>query len=114
MKISEATQKRKLLMYHDNHLQTDFYFPMVAFNHEQLKAGVMGRFLLTKREMWPGIFNYLKFLNHDILKHISDKLLTGAQFLPTTTEEKNCFRLLNDLDHIGGFVKGSIMSKKHM
>ena len=50
-KISEATQKRKLLMYHDKHFRTDFYFPMVAFNHEQLKAGVMGSFLLTKRRM---------------------------------------------------------------
>ena len=29
-------------------------------------------------------------------------------------EEKDCFWLLNDLDHVGGFVKGSIMSKKHM
>ena len=101
-------------MYHDKHFQTDFYFLMVAFNHEQLKAGVMGSFLLTKIKMWPGISNHLKSLNHDILKHISDKLLTGAQFLPTTTEEKNCFWLLNDLDHVGGFVKGLTTSKKHM
>ena len=34
--------------------------------------------------------------------------------MPETTEEKNCFQLLNDLDHVGGFVKGSITSKKHM
>ena len=71
-KISESTQKRKLLVHHDKHFGTDFYFPM--------KAGVMGSFLLTKKKMWPGISNCLKSLNHDILKHISDKLLTGAQF----------------------------------
>ena len=92
-KISEATQKRKLLMYHDKHFQTDFYFLMVAFNHKQLKAGVTGSFLLTKRKMWPGISNCLKSLNHDILKHISNEPSTGPQFLPTTTEEKNCFWL---------------------
>ena len=113
-KISEITHKQNLLMYHDKRFQTDFYFPMIAFNHEQLKAGVTGSFLLTKRKMWPTISNRLKSLNHDILKNISDKLSNGVHFLPTTTEEKSCFKLLNDLDHVGGFVKGSITSKKHM
>ena len=113
-KISETTQKKNLLMYHDKRFQTDFYFPMIAFNHEQLKAGVTGSFLLTKRKMWPGISNRLKSLNHDVLKIISDKLSNGAHFSPSTPEEKNCFRLLHDLDHVGGFVKGSITSKKYM
>src|SRR5271156_5575130 len=113
-KVSETTHKKKLLMYHDKRFQTDFYFPMIAFNHEQLKAGVTGSFLLTKRKMWPNISNRLKSLNHDVLKNISDKLSSGEHFLPTSTEEKKCFRLLNDLDHVGGFVKGSITSKKHM
>ena len=113
-KISEITQKRNLLMYHDKRFQTDFYFPMIAFNHEQLKAGVTGSFLLAKRKMWPNISSRLKTLNRDVLKHISDKLSDGAHFTPNTTEEKKCFQLLNDLDHVGGFVKGSITSKKHM
>ena len=39
--------KQNLLMYHDKRFQTDFYFPMIAFNHEQLKAGVTGSFLLA-------------------------------------------------------------------
>ena len=105
-KISEATQKRNLLMYHDKRFQTDLYFPMVAFNHEQLKAGVTGSFLLTNRKMWPDISNRLKSLNLDILKSISEKLSGGAHFTPTTAEERKCFQLLNDLDHVGGFVKG--------
>ena len=113
-KISEATHKLKLLMYHDKRFQTDLYFPMIAFNHEQLKAGITGSFLLAKRKMWPDISNRLKTLNHDVLKNISDKLSEGAKFSPTTVEEKKCFQLLNDLDHVGGFVKGSITSKKHM
>jgi hypothetical protein len=113
-KISETTHKRNLLMYHDKRFQTDFYFPMIAFNHEQLKAGVTGSFLLANRKKWPDISNRLKSLNHNVLKSISDKLSSGSHFTPETVEEKKCFRLLNDLDHVGGFVKGSITSKKHM
>ena len=64
--------------------------------------------------MCPAISNRLKSLNHNVLKKISNILSNGAQFTPETTEEKNCFQLLNDLDHVGGFVKGSITSKKHM
>jgi hypothetical protein len=113
-KISETIHKKNLLIYHDKRFQTDFYFPMIAFNHEQLKAGVTGSFLLAKRKKWPDISNRLKSLNRDVLKDISDKLSNGAHFSPSTTEEKKCFQLLNDLDHVGGFVKGSITSKKHM
>jgi hypothetical protein len=113
-KISETTHKKNLLMYHDKRFQTDFYFPMIAFNHEQLKAGITGSFLLTKRKNWPNISNRLKSLNHDVLKTISEKLSNGVHFSPTTIEEKKCYQLLNDLDHVGGFVKGSITSKKHM
>ena len=50
-KVSDANHKKKLLMYYDKRFQTDFYFPMVAFNHEQLKAGVTGSFLLAKKKM---------------------------------------------------------------
>ena len=113
-KISETIHKQNLLMYHDKRFQTDFYFPMIAFNHEQLKAGVTGSFLLAKRKMWPSISNRLKTINYDVLKNISEKLSDGAHFSPSTVEEKKCFQLLNDLDHVGGHVKGSITSKKHM
>ena len=112
--ISETSHKHNLLMYHDKHFQTDFYFPMIAFNHEQLKAGVTGSFLLAKRKKWPDISHRLKSLNQDVLKSISEKLSNGEKFTPKTSEEKACFDLLNDLDHIGGFVKGSLTSKKHM
>ena len=101
-------------MYHNKRFQMDLYFPMIAFNHKQLKAGVTGSFLLTKRKIWPDISNRLKSLNHDVLKNISEKLSNGTWFSPTTLEEKNCYQLLNNLDHVGGFVKGSITSKKYM
>jgi hypothetical protein len=113
-KVSETTHKKNLLMYHDKRFQTDLYFPMIAFNHEQLKAGVTGSFLLAKKKKWPDISNRLNTLNYNVLKGISEKLSDGEQFTPSTVDEKNCFQLLNDLDHVGGFIKGSITSKKHM
>jgi hypothetical protein len=112
-KISETIHKRNLLMYHDKCFQTDFYFPMIAFNHEQLKAGVTGSFLLAKRKMRPSIANRLKSINIDVLISISERLSEGVHFSPNTLEKK-CFQLLNDLDHVGGCIKGLLTSKKHM
>ncbi|KAJ7153848.1 hypothetical protein C8R46DRAFT_1163005 [Mycena filopes] len=41
-KQGELTRKKALLLYHDKQFQLDTYFPMVAFNHEQLKAASTG------------------------------------------------------------------------
>ncbi|HEY4831131.1 MAG TPA: helitron helicase-like domain-containing protein, partial [Waddliaceae bacterium] len=112
--ISEIGHKKNLLMYHDKRFQTDFYFPMISFNHNQLKSGITGSFLLSKRKKWPSISRRLKTLNRDVLKYISEKLSNGELFNPKSAEEKSCYNLLNDLDHVGGFVQGSITSKKHM
>ena len=62
--ISESTQKDNLLMYYDKWFQTDFYFPMIALNHKQLKAGITGSFILAQRKKWPDISKCLKSLNH--------------------------------------------------
>jgi hypothetical protein len=112
--ISEGVHKKNLLMYYDKRFQTDLYFPMIAFNHEQLKSGITSSFLLAKRQKWPDIANRLKSLNRDVLKSISNKLSNGEKVTPKNSEEKACFDLLNDLDLVGGHIKGSITSKKHM
>jgi len=36
-KLSDAEHKRHLLLYHDKHFQKDPYFPLIAFNHEQIE-----------------------------------------------------------------------------
>ena len=41
-------------------------------------------------------------------------MLTKGSFKPETEEEKECFKLLSDLDHVNYKVKGSITSKKYM
>src|SRR6266567_1683542 len=38
----------------------------------------------------------------------------GESTKPESDEEKNCFQLIKDLDHVGGFVKGSATTKKNM
>ncbi|KAJ7448099.1 hypothetical protein FB451DRAFT_1054030, partial [Mycena latifolia] len=48
-KQGDATRKKCLLLYHDKRFQLDTYFPMIAFNHEQLKAASTGSLLLAKR-----------------------------------------------------------------
>ncbi|KAJ7161109.1 hypothetical protein C8R46DRAFT_859534, partial [Mycena filopes] len=46
-KQGDLTRKRSLLMYCDKRFQLDTYFPMIAFNHEQLKASSTGSMLLS-------------------------------------------------------------------
>ena len=49
-KISSSTHKRNLLLYHDKHFQLDTYFPLIAFNHEQIKTATTSGYLITKRK----------------------------------------------------------------
>jgi hypothetical protein len=48
-KLSTMAHKGHLLMYHDKHFQTDPHFPLIAFNHEQIKDSTTGGYLLTKK-----------------------------------------------------------------
>ena len=48
-KLSEKEHKKWLLQYYDKRFQTDLYFPIIAFNHEQIKASVTGSFIMAKR-----------------------------------------------------------------
>jgi hypothetical protein len=113
-KISEAEHKRRLLMYHDKRFQTDLYFPIVAFNHEQLKAGITGSFLLAKRQKFNQISQRLMALDQTVLSGLVKRLTDGEHVRPETEAEKACFDVLEDLDHVGGHVKGSLTSKKYM
>ena len=112
--LSESEHKKCLLMYHDKRFQTDLYFPIVAFNHEQLKAGTTGSFLLAKRQKFTEISQRLMSLNRQVLKEITDRMSQGEYVRPETDQEKACFEVLDSLDHVGGHIKGSLTSKKYM
>ena len=113
-KVSEAEHKKSLLMYHDKCFQTDQYFPIVAFNHEQMKAGITGSFLLAKRQKFSEISQRLMSLDNSILSGLIKRLTDGEHVRAETEKEKACFAVLDDLDHVGGHVKGSLTSKKYM
>ncbi|KAF8957879.1 hypothetical protein BDZ97DRAFT_1623164, partial [Flammula alnicola] len=66
-KISETEHKKSLLMYHDKRFQTDLYFPIVAFNHEQLKSGVTSSFLMTKRQNFAAVIDRLSNIDKEVL-----------------------------------------------
>ncbi|EPQ50564.1 hypothetical protein GLOTRDRAFT_20069, partial [Gloeophyllum trabeum ATCC 11539] len=53
-------------------------------------------------------------IDKTILTDLARRLSNGDHVKPKTPEEKACFQLLSDLDHIGGHVDGSVTNKKYM
>ncbi|PPQ87199.1 hypothetical protein CVT25_014754 [Psilocybe cyanescens] len=84
----------------------------VAFNHEQMKGGITGSFLVAKRHKFAEISRRLITLDKSVLHDVTTRLANGDHVKPSNEHEIACFKILDDLDHIGGYVKGSITSKK--
>jgi hypothetical protein len=114
LKMSDMMHKKKLLMYHDRRFQRDSHFPLVAFNHEQIKEGTTGGYLLIERHNFHDIADRLMNINTDVLENLSNRLSKGERVKPETPDEKSCYSLISDLDHVAGHVQGSITSKKYM
>jgi len=114
VELSDMTHKRKLLMYHDKRFQMDAYFPLVAFNHEQIKKGTTGGYLLAEKHNFDDIANRLMNIDTGVLDDLSKRLTRGDRVKPDTPEEKACYALMADLDHVAGHVQGSVTSKKYM
>lgn len=113
-KLGEALRKKSLLMYHDKRFQLDTYFPMIAFNHEQLKASSNGSRLLTDRVNFNAISRRLRAINPEVAGNIADRMVSGEHVRPATQAESLCFDIIKDLDAVSGHVKGSMTSKKYM
>jgi hypothetical protein len=54
-KIGDKSRKKSLLMYHDKRFQMEPMFPLVAINHEQIKGGTTGGYLLAKKSNFPKV-----------------------------------------------------------
>ncbi|KIM34734.1 hypothetical protein M413DRAFT_80124, partial [Hebeloma cylindrosporum] len=98
-KLSDAEHKKLLLMYHDKRFQTDLYFPIIAFNHEQLKAGTTGSFLLARRRNFNSVASQLQKVNKSVLADLAKRMSEGERVKPETEDEKLCFSILDNLDH---------------
>jgi hypothetical protein len=53
-------------------------------------------------------------VDEGVLNHIARKMEDGEKVIPETDEEKLCFQLIKDIDHVGSHVKGSLTNKKYM
>jgi hypothetical protein len=112
--LSEKAHKEFLLMYYDKRFQRDIAFPFVAFSHEQIKASTTGAFLLTERAKFKAVAERLLNVNQEVLADIGKRMSEGETVKALTADEKMCFQIIKDLDHVSGKVKGSITSKKYM
>ena len=114
MDMSEMMHKRKLLMYHDKRFQKDPHFPLIAFNQEQIKDCTTGAYLMTEKRNFDDIAECLMNIEVGVLENLSERLSKGERVKPVTAEEKACYKLISDLDHVGGHVQGSLTTKRYM
>ena len=96
------------MLYHDKHFQTDYHFPLVAFNHLQIRQSTTGGHLLTKKNMFSSIADRLSKLDTDVLLSLIERTKKG-HVKPVTEDEKICYQVIQDLDHIASHVNGSLL-----
>lgn len=113
-RISDLAHKRHLLMYYDKRLQKDPHFLLIAFNHEQIKESTTAGYLLAEKPKFENISKCLMDVDMDVLTDLIHRMENEEKVTPETDEEKLCFQLIKDLDHVGGHIKGSVTSKKYM
>jgi hypothetical protein len=112
--ISETNHKKILLLRHDKRFQKDARFLLMAFNHEQIKHGSTSSFILAKRNNFSSIVSNIARVNPAVVMNISHRLEAGERVIPQTEEEKLCFSIMDQIDHVGSRVHGSLASKKNM
>jgi hypothetical protein len=103
-----------MLPYHDKRFQMDMYFPMAAFNHEQMKGSALGSKLIVQWSKFEDVSRRLMSTDPQVVGRLADRMAAGQVVKPETDAEKQCFALLTDLDGIGAYVMGSATTKKHM
>ena len=109
--MSSITQKKLLLMYQDKRFQTDPGFPLIAFNQEQIQDSSTAGFVTAEKPYFTEVAKRLMTLDKTVLDDITDRMLKGERVKPETDAEKACFKILSDIDTVGGHVKGSLTSK---
>src|ERR1700683_5237208 len=63
--------KRHLLMYYDKQFQKDPHFPLIAFNHEQMKESTTVGYLTAERKSFHDITNRLMNVNLKVLSSVA-------------------------------------------
>jgi hypothetical protein len=112
--VSETRQKCMLLMHHDKRSQTDARFVLIAFNHEQMKAGSRASFILAKRSNFLSITSTVSRIEPTVLMDISRRLQARERVIPETKAEKLCFLVMDQIDYVGTSIQGSMAGRKNM
>jgi len=115
--LSPKIHKRFLMLYYDKRFQLDELFTLIAFNHEQIRSASDAGFLTVDKPAFSDICDRLMSVNDDTLVDLANRMANGENVAVKpnkTEEEKKCFQILKDLDHINGKVPGSVTSKKWM
>jgi hypothetical protein len=100
-------------MYYDKHFQHDQIFSLIAFNHQQIKNSSDGGYLLTHKHNFPEVATRLSNIRVSTLDSLVARMKEGT-VTPETNEEKDCFKLLNDIDYVATHVDGSVTNRKWM
>ena len=69
---------------------------------------------MTEKNKFDSVAEQLVNLDPDVLKGISRWMVDGKRICPESDQEKVCFDILKDVDHVGGHVNGSITNKQYM
>src|SRR5882762_7139045 len=78
-KLSDAEHKQHLLLYHDKQFQKDPHFPLIAFNHEQIKDSTTAGYILVKQKSFDNIANHLLRIDSCVLNDITECLVQGER-----------------------------------
>ncbi|KAF8578597.1 hypothetical protein K439DRAFT_1648743 [Ramaria rubella] len=107
VKVPEKVHLKHLMLYHDKRFHTDPDFPLVAFNHQQIKDSSMGSFLLADRVHFDDIVKCLLSISVLVLTSMTNQMKNDEMVMAETEDEKACYQLLNDLYHVSSHVDGS-------
>jgi len=111
--LKDVLHKRHLLMYYDKRFQVDPHFPLIAFNHEQVKSATRSAFVLADSKRFDEIATRILTIDLATLTQLIKRMESqGSHVEPDTEAETECFKLLNDIDCVAGRVNGTSTSKK--
>ncbi|KAJ3526701.1 hypothetical protein NMY22_g10064 [Coprinellus aureogranulatus] len=112
--LSNRMHKRRLLMYHDKRFQKDPNFPFIAFSHEQMGAASTAGRIVADRSNFNEITDRLLSVDPTVLQALATRMANGEIVKAETDMEKQCWKVVQDLDCVMSNVSGSITTKKNM
>src|ERR1700733_15758650 len=89
-KLSSMMHKRHLLMYYDKWFQKYPHFPLIAFNHEQMKESTTAGYLMAERKSFHNIADRLMNINLEVLSDLTKRMTEGERELNLKQRKRNC------------------------